>query len=136
MHRQLNEKLRGDSVVIATRELEYSLKDSEKKYPLIVTVRSPVCLKSTHGVDAILIDAYCCLVEFSAVIPDYVCYGIDEIQVLSFATNINPALIGFRDKYDFFLPDDECGDSRYDITSNLIDCGCINPLMRELKNES
>lgn len=106
MYERLN-KIKKDSVLIATRELEFSVKGGKDRLPLQIDIYSPVQLKPAHGVAFVDLGFYGCVVEFSSIGVSYVVYGIDSIEALEFAANVNPILIGHRHQYDFFSPGEE-----------------------------
>ena len=105
MSELIDEKIITDSIVIATRELEYCRNGSNERSSLLISIRSPVFLTSDHNVDPIDIGSYCSVVQFSSLIPDHKSIGADALQALTFAINVDDVLRFFsRRQYTFYRP--------------------------------
>lgn len=89
---------------IAERKLLFSKKGSEKREVLTIRIGEPYYCTE--------LDAFRVAVEWDRLIGDHPSIaGMDGIQALNLATNVDGLLRGFLRKYDFFFLD---GDPYFD----------------------
>ena len=100
---------------IAQRELLYSLKGSPQRSELLIRISEPYLVKDGSVNFNIAEGTAGCTVEFIGLEPGEVfehdniheVYGIDSLQALELAVNIEPALKRLNRKYDIYFP---CGE--------------------------
>ncbi len=89
---------------IAKRELLYSLKGESGRTKLVVRISAPylidegtVNFEFPHGAAA-------CKIEFDGLPQNIIeeVHGMDSIQALEFASDVNPYLKGLEKEYDFY----------------------------------
>jgi len=102
--KKVNETAIKKPVVVATRVLEYSRKGERKRQLLTINIYSPVLLKHANNVAHISLESYSSTVVFSSLFPDYITYGLDSLQALTLAVDIDPVIAVLIRRYDFFKP--------------------------------
>ena len=89
---------------IAERELLYSLKGDSTKKKLVIKISAPYLIEENTVNFQIHPGASACKIEFDGLPKSLVeeVHGVDSIQALAFASDIEPYLKGLEKKYDFF----------------------------------
>ena len=100
--------------IIADRILFYSEKNSDVRNELIIRISSPFKVKEGE-VDFVVGEqgAVGCRIETQGLDSEYIdnVYGIDSVQALNLATNLEPFLHRLSKKYDLFW---DSGDPYFD----------------------
>lgn len=89
---------------IATRELLYSHKGDSIRKKFVVRISAPYPIEEGTVNFKYHPGASVCEVEFDGLPEEFLekTYGVDSIQALSLATNIDPYLKGLEKKYDLY----------------------------------
>ena len=94
---------------IAERKLLYSLKGSDERREFTIRIGTPYPVTQDMVNFPIGEGLIGCLIEISGLEKDYFheVYGMDGIQALDIASNIDPYLERLRKKYNLFWPSGE-----------------------------
>ena len=95
---------------IAERKLQLSQKGSSNRSELRIRISAPYVVDQ-NAVNFPVGDGVSgCTVRFDglAEMTTHETFGVDHIQALQLAVNIEPILKGLSSKYDFFFPTGEC----------------------------
>ena len=89
---------------IAERELLYSLKGESTRKKLVVRIRAPYLIEENTVNFEFPPGAAACKIEFDGLPKSLVeeVHGVDSIQALALATDIDPFIKGLEKKYDLF----------------------------------
>jgi len=89
---------------IAERELLYSLKDDPARKRFVVRISAPYLLEQAAVNFPIHPGAAGCKIEFDGLPTSLVeeVHGVDSIQALALATDVDPYLRGLSKKYDLY----------------------------------
>jgi hypothetical protein len=93
----------------AERRLLYSHKGSSNKYELNVRINEPRLVNQGEVNFDFSLGTAVCKIEFNGLPESLVeeVFGVDSIQALSLATNIDSYLKGLQKKYDLYWIDGE-----------------------------
>lgn len=101
--KKLEDHIKEESRVIATRKLYYSVKGNSIKHELIVRLYAPVRLrKEDDDVDYSRFH-YASYVEFSSIYGGFLFYGYDALQAIELAAPIDLILREKENEYDFYF---------------------------------
>ena len=88
---------------VAKRNLFFSVKNSQIRKEMVVRISEPFIVTEndvTFPVDGVMSGCY---VEVEGLDePGFTLYGMDSLQAINLASNIDPFLERLSDKYDFF----------------------------------
>ena len=89
---------------VARRELFYSLKGSDVRNKFIIRIGSPYVVDQSMVEFSIGEGLVGCRVETEGLEEEYQheAYGVDEIQAVNIASNVEPLLKRLSKKYDLF----------------------------------
>jgi len=89
---------------IAERELLYSLKGDYAKKKFVVRISAPYLIKEGSVNFQFHSGAAACKIEIDGLPQSFVeeVYGVDSIQALAMATDVDPYLKGLEKKYDLY----------------------------------
>lgn len=94
---------------IAERRLLFAIKGDSKRRALVIRIGQPYLLEKGTVNFEFHDGAAGCLVEFVGLDDSgpHETYGVDSLQALQLAANIEPVLKALSSKYDFFFSDGE-----------------------------
>ncbi|MHB8474177.1 MAG: hypothetical protein ACYDC8_15275 [Gammaproteobacteria bacterium] len=89
---------------IAERELLYSLKGASARNKFVVRISAPYLIEENTVNFKFHPGAAACQIEFDGLPESLVeeVHGVDSIQALALAANVDPYLKGLEKKYDFY----------------------------------
>ncbi|MEG7522071.1 MAG: hypothetical protein M3H12_03105 [Chromatiales bacterium] len=99
---------------IAERELLYSLKGESTRKRLLIRVGAPYLVDKKAVNFNVSPGTTACEIEFEGLprkFTEEASYGVDSIQALALATDLDSCLKRLNKKYDLFWP---CGDPYFD----------------------
>lgn len=94
---------------IAERRIDFAHKGSEKRKELIIQIGRPEIVDPEKVNFPVTDCTAVCMVEFIGFGKEYLypTYGADLLQALQLASDVEPTLKRFTDKYDFFFQSGE-----------------------------
>ena len=92
----------------AHRDLLFAKKGEQHKSRLTVRVSPPNIVSSTRGGTALDAGSAACEISFEGLgVENVEVYGIDTIQALALAVDIDPYIRGLSKNFDFYWPTGE-----------------------------
>lgn len=104
-HKKLMKYAAGNSSVIATRKLYFSLKGETNKNELTIKLYAPIQVDASVRDVTAPVGAFACYVEFSYFCNGHLFYGYDELQAINFASDLDPLLRALDKKCNLYFSD-------------------------------
>ena len=97
------------SDIIAERRLCWAHKGDSSRSDFVIRVRAPFVVEPGSVDSPVSEGTGACRIEFVGfpVAVDETVYGADTVQALQLATNVDPILQRFSDRYDLYFPTGE-----------------------------